>query len=221
MKYYKPFIKALYLITFLTLWGACTKEPAKPVDVSISIVGEGDLRVNTKIRVLIDGTGDFCTFFNGIQGRMYDSIPKAKGSIVNFGDTVFISYPRANVYKITAVAVSYGVWGEEQNLTIAEKEVTINDYDTGITRVFMTEPKYRLASIAGNTITIKTGVIDLTKVSLQVITASLDAIVYPNSDISQGYQGGIEFTADFSNADPHILVESYGKTTQKYNLVFE
>ncbi len=220
MKNNKINIRILLLLGLIATLAACTKELATPVSISIEVLNEEPL-INEKVPILINGTGDFCTFYNGVSGKDYDSIPDARGRIVNFGDTIYQAYQRANTYKLTAIATSYGEWAEDQNMAITQYDLTVNDFNTEITRVFMTEPRYRLAKISNDTIIIKAGNIDLTEVSMQVITASQDATVYPNSDMTTGYKDGSEFTADFSNADPHVLVESFSKTTQKYPIKFE
>lgn len=220
MKSNKQYIRLLFLMVFTVILTSCTKDPVPPANISIEVLNNEPL-INEKMPIVIKGTGDFCTFYNGISGKDYDSLPNARGQIVEFNDTIYQAYQRANVYKLTAIAASYGDWGAEENIAIEQYELTVNDFETGITRVFMTEPKYRIATISNDTIIFNAGDIDLTNIGMQVITASQDATVYPNSDLDSGYQGGVEFFADFSKADPHVLVESYSKTTQKYPIRFE
>jgi len=213
-------------IWFVCIWAlgfaiaSCTKEPAIEANVSIEILDDEPL-INTRIPLVINGSGDFCTLYSGSAGKIYDSLPNARGQEVNFGDTVYVAYARANVYKLTAIASSYGNWANDDERAITTKDITVNDFETGISRVFMTEPKYRLATISNDSIYIDAGDIDLSNVSLQVITLSQDALVYPNSNMDNGYPGGEEFNADFSAPSPHILVESFSKTTQTYPLIFK
>jgi hypothetical protein len=213
--------KLSFLLLVSFLFGiSCSQEPLVEPTVEIEML-DNAAYINQQLSIVVKGKGDFCTFYSGLRGREYDSFPDARGQIINFGDTLTQVYQLAGEYNITAIATSYGNWGEDSEQEVAEMVISVEDNVTDIVRVFMTEPRYRLANIQNDTVYVPAGDIDLSNVSLQVITVSLQATVYPNGDLNKGYPGGEEFPGDYSGADPHFLVESPAKTTKKYPLVFQ
>lgn len=201
---------------------ACTEEPAIESRVSVELISNPDsLEINRPVKVAVSATADFLTFYSGQPGKEFDSLPGSRGeSMSALQDTLELVYTQAGSYKVVALASSYGNWGEQQSLAADSVRFSILDFETGISRVFITSPTYRIATIAGNTVQFNVGDIDLTHVTLQVITVSANAQVYPNGDESNAAMGGAEFTADYSGNDPHFIVESLGGTTEKFLLEF-
>jgi hypothetical protein len=211
----------LVLVIMVFLIQSCTKEYA--VDTRVKLTSSSqEVEINKQVIFYVNGNGEFLTFFTGRPGQEFDSMPTSNGMPdINNGDSIFVRYSQAGSYKAVLLGRSFGQWGEEMAEDIDSIRIEVQDTETGISQARIMRPKRVKGQIEDDVIRFASGDMELTEVQMQIFTISNAAKIYPNSDTDNVVEGGARFYADFSGPNPHILVESFSGTTQKYTLIFE
>lgn len=160
---------------------ACNKEKALETDASFTVKNIDSLRAGTLVNFIFEGSGEFATFYSGVEGSVWGD-STAKGTSISEGSFTF-RYSAGGEYIATVVATSNGNWAEEEIMDVQQQTLTVVDKRCEITK-FVLNDLALVGTINGNEITFL--VSDVTDLSDQ--KASWDL----TSDDSKVYVNGVE-----------------------------
>lgn len=159
----------------------CNKERALETDASFTVESIDSLRAGTAVNVIHEGSGEFATFYSGVEGAIWGE-EGAKGTSVS-GGSISVIYVAAGEYTVTMVATSFGNWAAEELMDVKQQTITVIDDRSEITKFVLTELKM-VGTIIGTDITFE--VSDNT--DLSALSASWDL----SGEDSKVYVNGVE-----------------------------
>jgi len=206
------FIIVLFTIGIVSV--SCTKDPVPSTNVELRYLGSEDtVEARNPVQFVITGEGDNLVLFTGETNKDYANLPKSRGmDNYAFGDTINYTYLEPGPKTVSAVASSYGNWGEDVKIEVSELNLYITDNNTDIVEILR---KQAFLDGSGDTIITDKD----TQVVMVINTLSRYSVSYPNSDKSVAYDGDTPMIVDLTVDNPHILVSSYSGAEQIYPII--
>jgi hypothetical protein len=118
-------------ILLLTAIVSCVKEPASKPSLELNIEPSGTIHVGEEVVFTVTGEAEFMTLYTGDEGHVYDGSYGQKGTGLDMnadGKYIYVyEYESAGDYTVTAIAASYGNWGDEEIVKTVSQSVSVTD----------------------------------------------------------------------------------------------
>ena len=125
MKSIVYFTGIFLLITIIS----CVKEPASEPDLELVIEPSGNVFVDEEVIFTITGEADFITLYTGDEDHVYNGPYGQTGDALDEnedGQYVYdYEYESAGDYTVTAIAISYGNWGDEELVKTVSQSISV------------------------------------------------------------------------------------------------
>lgn len=178
------YLSGIILIIIISLIQACTKEPASEPNLSVEILSELPVKTDEAVEFRITSDAEKVTIFTGDPLHVYDSVLDKGFALTE--ELFQYTYKFRGTYKLVALAINYGNWGEDKEKVIQSLNIDVLDMRTNFTQFAIVSPSSTgIIDDENKTITVvlPEGT-DVSKLIARFRTKSPDAKVYVN-DVEQ------------------------------------